>query len=201
MKKKYVLISMLTFAMILCCSTLVQAAGYSFDLQYAGTVVAGEEKDANVLLVGDTAPAYTNVVIKVDVAGPATPKLLATDSQGTIIDIAQTGAWGPAGGFAVGGTFNNTTPIKATFPVAGTYTVTLTLQDVANANATIIQKTDVITVIAKEVPPENTTNTENNIEELPQTGTGIWEYILYAVALILIIAIGYMIIHKKKANS
>lgn len=65
---------------------------YSMDLQYDGNVVAGEEKNANAILnMGQT--VYNKVKITVKVSGPATPTLLATDSLGTEIDIAQTGQW------------------------------------------------------------------------------------------------------------
>lgn len=54
---------------------------YSFDLQYTGTVVKNEEKNANVLLIGQNGTLYPKVRIKVDINGPATPKVMATDSN------------------------------------------------------------------------------------------------------------------------
>ena len=112
-------------------------ADYSMDLQYDGNVVAGEEKNANAILnMGQT--VYNKVKITVKVSGPATPTLLATDSLGTEIDIAQTGQWG--NGFMVGGGSSNVTAIRATFPKAGTYTITLSLVDMDNNDDIITTK-------------------------------------------------------------
>lgn len=61
---------------------------------------------------------------------------MATDSAGQQFDIAQLGYWGPDAGFAVGGTFTNTTPVTATFPEAGLYEIKLSLVDVSQSNAT-----------------------------------------------------------------
>lgn len=131
----------LLFTLVLLVALLVMsnisnaADGYSIDLQYEGNVVAGEEKESNAILDMVDATVYQRVKILVEVEGPATPKLLATDSLGTEFDIAQTGEWG--NGFLVGGTNKNVTPVKATFPKAGTYTITLSLVDMDNSNAVI----------------------------------------------------------------
>lgn len=202
---KKIISFMMIFAIVFCSISPVFAQDeYSFDMEYTGNVIKNVEKDAVVILKGVNAPVHTNVLIKVDIEGPATPKLLATDSQGTEYDIAQLGSWGPPSGFAVGGDFENRTPIKATFPEEGTYTITLSLIDVANTNANAIITSRVfnIEVYEDEAPINNViTNNivENNmIEELPKTGTSVVEYVAYiAVLSIILWGIG-MYLNKRK---
>lgn len=194
------------FTLILCIVTPIFAAnGYNFDLQYSGTITKNIEKDANVLLVGENAPAHTNVRIKVDITGPATPKIMATDSLGTEIDIAQEGYWGPSAGFAVGGNFTNTTPIKATFTEEGNYTITLSLIDLTNNNTVITSKTINIEVY-EDVPPANNVivnevSGNNVIEELPKTGTSIVQYAMYIIAIALVISIVGIYLNRKRMNA
>lgn len=178
-------------------------------MQYTGDIVKNVEKDAKVLLVGVNGTAHTNVRIKVDITGPATPKILATDSNGTQHDIAQLGYWGPDAGFPVQGDFTNTTPIKATFTQEGTYTIKLSLIDVANANAVITSKTFTIAVANDQAPVNNTTTppatnntlTNNTIEELPQTGTSVGEYIIYILGFgIVLIGLAAYFNRKNRNN-
>lgn len=203
---KKILSLIIIFTLILCIVTPIFAAdGYSFDLQYTGTITKNIEKDANVLLVGVNAPVHSNVRIKVDITGPATPRIMATDSLGNEIDIAQEGYWGPPAGFAVGGDFTNTTPIKATFTEEGSYTITLSLIDVTNGNAVITSKTIDIEVF-EDVPPANNiignAVSENNmIEELPKTGTSVVEYAMYIIAIVLVISIIGIYLNKRRMNA
>lgn len=204
MKKTLMYITIIM--MILCISGYVFAADeYSFELSYDGTIVKNIEKDAKVLLVGINGTLHTNVQIKVEVTGPATPKLLATDTSGVEHDIAQLGYWGPPTGFPVQGSFTNTTPIKATFIEEGSYTIKLSLVDLANSNAVITTRTFNIEVYEDETPAENNTvnNTVNNIEnnmveELPKTGTSIWEYVMYiGIVTIILTTVGIYLNRKK----
>ena len=211
---KKVLSFMLVFSIIFCSANYVFAADeYTFDLQYTGTVVKNVEKDANVLLVGVNGTTYTNVQIKVDISGPATPKLLATDSSGIEYDIAQLGYWGPAAGFAVQGNFTNTTPIKATFTESGQYTITLSLINLTNNNSVITSKVFTIDVLSEETPPttnntvnNSVTSTNNNtnnnaVGELPKTGTSIGEYLLYFFIIGTIFLVSYIYLNKKRYNN
>lgn len=200
MKKVLSLITIL--AIILCGCTSVYAAGYSFDLQYEGTIVKNVEKDAKVLLIGNAGSAFATVQIKVDITGPATPQILATDSSGVEHDIAQIGYWGPPSGFPVQGDFVNTTPIKATFPEEGTYTIKLSLVDLANANAVITTKTFSIEVFEDLPAIDNTINNElnNTVEELPKTGTSVLDYIIYTGILTIVLTVSVLYIKRKKIN-
>ena len=184
---KKILSFMMIFTIVFCSISPVLAADeYSFDLQYTGTIVKNIEKEAVVLLIGQSGTLHTNVQIKVDIKGPATPKILATDSSGIQHDIAQIGYWGSPGGFAVQGDFENKTPIKATFVEEGSYEITLSLIDLGNSNAVITTKTFNIEVYEDQVV-ENNIIENNMIEELPKTGTSIWEYIVYIVVLSIVL--------------
>ncbi len=196
----------LSFIMILAIifstvSPVLAADEYSFDLQYTGNLVKNVEKDAVVILTGVAGTLHTSVQIKVEITGPATPKLLATDTAGGEHDIAQMGYWGPTSGFAVQGDFVNKTPIKATFVEEGNYTITLSLIDLANANAVIATKTFDLQVYEDSLPENNVidnTIVENMVEELPKTGTSIWEYVTY-LAVLTIVLWGVGVYFNKKS--
>lgn len=174
------IVSFALFIFILILATLTYATdvhnnGYAFNLSYQGEIKKNVQKDATVTLSGTNATPYTNVRIKIDlISGPATPELLATDSAGTTYNLTQVGYWGPPSGFAVGGTFTNETPIKATYPEAGTYVSRLSLIDLNNSNAVITSKEFTVTVTDDNQVIGNVTNVQNNvIEEMPQTGVSI----------------------------
>ena len=146
---KRIKIISITLAFLLMIATLCYAAidtTIHFDISYEGEVKVNEEKSTLIILAGENTPVHTNVRVKVDIEGPATPKLLATDSLGTEIDIAEWGYWGPESGFAIGGTFSNETPVRATFTEAGSYTITLKLLDVQNGNDILAEKSVTIQV-------------------------------------------------------
>ncbi len=206
MKKRsiFFLVTLILFSMLVFPTNLYAASGYEFKLDYTGDIIANKEKDAKVLLVGTNGTLYTNVRIKVDVTGPATPTVLATDSAGKQYDIVKEGYWGPPAGFAVQGDFTNTTPIKDTFPKNGTYSIKLSLLDVNNANQVITSRTIQVLVL-NDVVENNNTNTDNTnnqttpVEELPQTGISILDYTVYGVVILAIVA-ALLIIIKKSRN-
>lgn len=100
---------------------------------------------------------------------------------------------------AVGGTFTNETPIKATYPEAGTYVSRLSLIDLNNSNAVITSKEFTVTVTDDNQVIENVTNVQNNvIEEIPQTGVSIWTYIIVSIALIVAILYARKLINKAR---
>lgn len=184
--------------------SIFAADEYSFDLQYTGNVIKNVEKNANVLLVGVNGTLYSNVLIKVNITGPATPKLLATDSSGTEYDIAQLGSWGPPSGFAVQGDFTNTTPIRATFTEAGDYTIQLSLVDVTNNDTIITNSVFTINVLEEEPiigDNEQPPIEDEEVEELPKTGTSIWEYISYVIVFGTILTFSMIYINKKKIRN
>lgn len=195
-KKKILLFSLVfAFAMILFPGHIYAANGYDFKLEYDGDVVEGQEKAGKVLLIGTNGTTYTNVRVKVDITGPATPKIIGTDAVGNEFDITKIGYWGPAAGFAVQGTFTNTTPIKALYSKAGNYTTVISLIDVKNGNAVITSKT--INVKVLDQPMEEPT-TDNTVEELPKTGNSVMDYLLYIVpAMILIAVLGVTVKYKR----
>lgn len=204
--KKRIFLLIFALALIICTGSIYATDvstnnGYNFDIVYSGNIIKNEAKNAIVVLEGQNATPYTNVRIKVDaISGPATPSIIAYDSEGNAFDIAQIGNWGPPSGFAVGGTFRNETPIVATYPEAGTYVSRMSLVDVNNNDQVITSKEFTITVY--ENNPATDTNEINNVtnnvvDEIPQTGTSIWVYIATAVITIAIIYIVSKFIIKK----
>lgn len=177
---------------------------YTFSVDYEGDIIVGQEKEADISLIGVNAPTYTNVLIKFNISGPSVPQLIAYDSAGTRYDLAQLGSWGPPTGFAVQGTFTNVTPVTALFDTAGTYEISVSLVDLANNENIITQRVFNFNVLA-ETPPAEDTNTTTNvltntneITEMPKTGTSISEYMVYILTTIAIISIGYIMIRKNK---
>lgn len=202
MKKTIVILMTIMISISILSGTVNAAEEYSFELEYTGEIIANEEKDAAVSLIGVNGTQHTNVRIKVEVTGPATPKLIATDSLSNQIDIAQTGFWGPEEGFPIQGSFTNRTPIKATFPEAGNYSIRLSLIDLNNSNNEIAIKEIQIHVSEPETnaPTENTVTgntTENTITEIPKTGLSYGEMGIYAICAVAIISIVYRFYMKK----
>lgn len=174
------------------------AAELEFELKYDGDIVVNETKEGSVILRGTNATTYSNVRVKVDVEGPGTPKIIATDTNNQEFDLVDIKYWGPPEGFPVAGTFENETPIKATFPVAGTYTIKLSLVNMQSSEAEIISKSFTIEVLEDATNVNEVNETGNEIEKLPQTGNSMVEYIMYiAVVVALIIFVSYKIKNNK----
>lgn len=173
------------------------AAELEFELKYDGDIVVNETKEGSVILRGTNASTYSNVRVKVDVEGPGTPKLIATDTNQQEFDLVDIKYWGPPDGFPVAGTFENETPIKATFPVAGTYTIKLTLVNMQASEAEIISKSFTVEVLEDATNINEVNEPENEVEKLPQTGNSTMEYVMYiAIVTALVIFVSY----KIKAN-
>lgn len=201
MKKiKIIFLSLILILMINIISYAAIDNSIHFDISYDGTIKVNEEKDAAIILAGDNTPLHTNVRVKVDIEGPAKPKLLATDSLGTEIDIADWGYWGPEVGFAIQGTFTNETKVRATFTEAGTYTITLSLLDVQNGNDILAQKAVTIQVEGDKTDDNETVNEVINepVEELPKTGTSLTEYAIYGIVLFAVIYFGDKIKERRR---
>lgn len=199
MKKTKIFFIALTFLLFFgVCAYAVIDSTIHIDVSYTGEVKVNEEKDTIITLAGQSTPAHTNVRVKVEIEGPATPKLLATDSLGTQIDIAQWGYWGPEAGFAIAGTFTNETPVKATFTKEGEYTIKLTLLDVQNANDILAQKTVTIQVKGEQTTTNEIVEENNEIEELPKTGMSVGEYAIYFSIICVAICLIYLRVYKIK---
>lgn len=131
-------------------SNAMSSHGYSLDLIY-NSIVAGTAAEAEVQLISSNSDTnYDHVRVNFDVTGPATPDIIAYENDGTPINVMDYGYWGPAEGFPLYmGEYINKTPIVATFPVAGTYTVKLDLVDMDNSQAVIASETYKINVGVK----------------------------------------------------
>ena len=193
--KKLCCFIMATFLILgVFCIPVKAANELEFELKYDGDVVINETKDASVILRGTNATTYSNVRVKVEVEGPGTPKIIAIDTSDQEFDLVDIKYWGPPEGFPVAGTFENETPIKATFPVAGTYTIKLSLVNMQSSEAEIISKSYNIEVLEDATNVNEIKEPENEIEKLPQTGNSMVEYIMYiAVVIALIIFVSYKI--------
>lgn len=201
MKKKiFFIVFVLALAIF---TTTIYAAGdnFNFEINYTGNIVENEAKDAVVVLEGTDATVYSNALIKVElVSGPSTPTIIAKDSAGTEYNILELGYWGPPGGFAVGNTFKNETPVVATYSDPGTYVIRLSLIDKNSSDRVIVSQEFTQVVEAAPTPVENTVVNETNniIEEIPQTGISIWTYFIIAVIIACIIYGINLIIKKQK---
>lgn len=201
--KKFRIITIMTLCILMmsvCLYVYAQDDTVHFDISYTGTFKVNEEKDAIITLAGDNTPLHQNVRVKIDISGPTNPTILATDSLGNQLNIAEIGYWGPVSGFPIQGTFNNETPVKVTFTESGNYTITLSLLDVANGNDVLTQKALTINVEPEQQVTTNEISNQiinNTITELPKTGTGLIEYIFYITTASVIIYICYTIKKRK----
>ena len=188
-------------------ATTIYAAGdnFSFAINYTGNIVEGEAKDAVVVLEGTDATVYSNALIKVElVSGPSTPTITAKDTSGVEHNIMELGYWGPPEGFAVGNTFKNETPVVATYSDPGTYVIRLSLIDKNSSDRVIVSQEFTQVVEAAQALPDNNVTNETNIindsnniiEEIPQTGTSIWTYLIVVIAVICLIYGSNKIIKK-----
>ena len=188
-------------------ATTIYAAGdnFSFAINYTGNIVEGEAKDAVVVLEGTDATVYSNALIKVElVSAPSTPTITAQDTSGVEHNIMELGYWGPPEGFAVGNTFKNETPVVATYSDPGTYVIRLSLIDKNSSDRVIVSQEFTQVVEAAQALPDNNVTNETNIindsnniiEEIPQTGTSIWTYLIVVIAVICLIYGSSKIIKK-----
>ena len=204
-------------ALILLCTSIcvfASAEDYTIAFDAPKSVFKDVPVNVDVKLIGTDAPPKEKVRVKVDISGPATPKLMATDSEGHEWDIAQIGYWGPETGFAVGGTFTNTTPVKATFSEAGLYEIKLSLIDLTDGSTITTNNSDVYVykdqaeldeILAAQNKINNTTNVANNVvnnepTEIPQTGPSFSQYLLYGAILTVMIAVAYGIIRNYRIH-
>lgn len=179
-------------------------------MSYTGDLVKEQEKAMDMVLVGDgTSSGYSKVRIKIEVAGPSTPKLLASDG-GNEVDLVTTGYFGDAAGFAVPATVRNVTPIRATFDKEGEYKITLSLIDKDNADAVLTTK-EIVMTVAENAPVNNTVANEvanlveniptnDTVEELPKTGASIPELIAYVTAIVGLVLFAMYRMRNARAN-
>ncbi len=112
-----------------------------------------------------------NVRIDLTIDGPdGLVQFLATDSQGTIHDVAEIGFWGPQNGFSLNAMYDQNTLFTAIFEEEGTYTITLELVD--------LSKEEIITskVVTIDVKPITLDTSEfSNSEEVSEQSFGVFK--------------------------
>lgn len=135
--------------------TISNAAGndYTIEVNYPlkSVLTNTEQKISATLKTTADATILTNVRVKVDVSGPATPKIMAKDTNGTDIDVAQEGYWGPNAGFPLPANYDVTTDFTATFPVAGVYTATISLVDVSGGTERNVTSETISMTVGTEI--------------------------------------------------
>lgn len=181
-----------------------QYENYAISLSYSGEIIKQEAKDMRIAITSPMGRYYDHVRLVAEATTPsgATAQLLATDDQQLEHDILDSG-WGDASGYKIGGEdVNQVLQAQGIFSDAGSYTITLSLIDRDNGDATIASTTSLITVSEtattppEEIPtepeetpstpkPEETTPVKKEPTTLPKTGTTI-----YTFAIPTILALG-----------
>ena len=97
---------------------------------------------------------YDNVLVFFEVNSKpenANVTLTATDSNDNVVDLIETGFWGPSGGFELPNAYNETTDVTANFSTEGTYTFTIKVCTVDSGNnilSTVCAETITVNVSA-----------------------------------------------------
>lgn len=149
-------------------------SGYAFQVTAPTKMTVGQDyTNAFVRLYATSdAKVYSNVLIKIAVAGPegGTATIKAEDTAGTEWDMAKIGFWGPSEGFPVAANYDATTSLThLSFDKAGTYTATFTLVDRSKHDAVLATGTHTVEVLPESTPVTHTVSFNAN------GGTGTME--------------------------
>jgi cytochrome c556 len=130
-----------------------KASTYSFVFVMPTELIANQEATINVTFANNE-PAgdygYKGVRFKfTKTSGEGDVIFGATDSEGNSYLATNEGYWGPGSGFAIPASYSATTPWKATFKAAETYTFTISLVDAATDNV-VADITDTVTITVGE---------------------------------------------------
>jgi len=184
---------------------------YTLKLDYTGDIKKDEAKDMKLITESAMGKNYDHVRLIAEItakpADTATAKLLATEENGTEIDLLQSG-WGEADGYAIGGkNVKQELALKGEFNTDGKYTVHIKLIDRDDSDKVIAEKnfdipvgkttTQTPTTPEKPSTEEKPTTTEKLPETYPQTG--IMQYTLVAIAIVTLV-ISYVILNKKSKH-
>ncbi len=182
---------------------------YTLNLQYTGDIIKGEEKEMTISYSSPIGKYYEKARLVATSTEPAeaTLKLLATDEEGTEIDILKSG-WGDTQGYEIGGEeVSQTLNVRALFSDVGEYTITLKLIDRENGDTQIASKTFTLNVKEEgeisetpgqgetqeqgQTPEQSQTDNQNEEQpkqekpqELPKTGTNIYISVIAVIVLL-----------------
>ncbi len=102
-----------------------------FSIYTPANMVVGQKLNTGVTLTTTTGTNQNvRAYVSVDAGQKNAIHIMATDTMGTEIDIAQEGTWGPESGFPLPSNYTATTPLEIYFDEAGTYTVSFSLKEV-----------------------------------------------------------------------
>jgi len=179
---------------------------YDIKLEYTGEIEPNKLKQMQLIISSTMGKNYEHTRIITEVETPnqeATVNLFATDAQQIEHDIIESG-WGSPEGDPIGG--ENVTKIlnlNASFSDIGQYSITFKVINRDNSDEVIASETFDITVgsqgsVLPEVEGEVFEEEEPIIDKepsiMPQTGNTVY---IYAIPLILILVLSYIILKKK----
>lgn len=181
---------------------------YSLKLEYTGTIKKNEQKDMTLITESSMGKNYDHVRLIAEVTAKpsdnATAKLLATQDDSTEIDLLQSG-WGEADGYAIGGKdVRQELLLRGEFDTDGKYTIDIKLIDRDDSDSVIAEKSFDITVgetVVETPSTEEPTNEQTTEEKLPEAypQTGMMQYIIVVIAILVLISI-YTVLIKSKKN-
>lgn len=178
---------------------------YTLKLDYTGNIKKDEAKDMKLITQSTMGKNYDHVRLIAEVTTKptetATAKLLATEENGTEIDLLQSG-WGEADGYAIGGKdVKQELALRGKFDTDGKYTVHIKLIDRDDSDKVIVEKSFELIVGETKAETPTTPGKPATTEKLPETypQTGIMQYALIAIAIISLV-ISYVILNKKSKH-
>lgn len=185
---------------------------YTLSLNYTGDIKRNETKDMRLITESSMGKNYDHVRLIAEVtkkpSDTATAKLLATQADGTEIDLLHSG-WGETDGYAIGGKdVKQELQLKGLFNTDGKYTVHIKLIDRDDSDKVIVEKSFDITVgetkVEETKPEEQKPSQEkpNEEEKLPSKypATGMPQYLFIIIAIIGVAIIYFALTNKKTAK-
>ncbi len=187
---------------------------YSLLLNYTGDIEKNVGKNMTLVTSSTMGKNYDHVRLIAELtkepSNAATAKLIATNNDGTQIDLIQNG-WGEAQGYSIGGKdVKQELKLLGEFSQAGEYAIHIKLIDRDNSDSVIVEKTFNLNVVEEKTvqkPDETQTpskptqtqkpsqDTEKLPEQLPTTGTTQYALAIFAIFTLLV---GYFLIKQNK---
>lgn len=196
---------------------------YSLNLEYTGDIEPQVAKDMTLVTSSTMGKNYDHVRLIAEITAEpsdaATAKLLATNSDGTKIDLIQNG-WGDAAGYSIGGKdVKQELKLTGEFSEVGNYAIHIKLIDRDDSDNVIVEKTFNLEAKEKQeiddgtntpgtdeegkgeetTTPDNTQKPEEK-EELPSTlpKTGNTQYAFIIIAITILATTYYFLVNKEK---
>ncbi len=190
---------------------------YTFDLLYTAPIETNVAENMQLNLNSSLGESFSNTRIIAEAITPtgATVNLMATDATTSTDFDLLTDGWGSTAGDSIGGlNVSKQLTMMGTFSEAGNYTLTFKLIDKNNSNTILAENsfnlnvsdvsttptTPPTTTTPETTTPEDTTE-QTMPENLPKTGTSIYEYIIPILLILIVFTAGLSKIYfSKKQN-